>query len=212
MKVQTEAQKEARKEYRKKYKQKNKEKIAAQGKAYRAKNKEHIQEYCAERYKNNKEYFEDYAKDHKEHIAEWSKEYRAKNKEHIAEYQAEYAKDNKDELKVYHKDYHDNNEPPVRVKYNQLKSEAKRRKKEVDITFEQYYELVKDNVCHYCPGKLPKYGYGIDRKDNQKGYVVGNVVPCCWDCNARKGALERAGLRYPRTTELLREILYESIT
>ena len=65
--------------------------------------------------------------------------------------------------------------------------------------------------CAYC-GKEPsnvlrrkyqaggKYGYevapemtlrysGIDRIDSTKGYVHGNVVPCCWVCNKIKSAL-----------------------
>lgn len=28
---------------------------------------------------------------------------------------------------------------------------------------------------------------GLDRVDNNRGYVKGNVVPCCWECNQKKG-------------------------
>lgn len=32
-------------------------------------------------------------------------------------------------------------------------------------------------------------GYnGVDRKDNAKGYVTGNCLPCCWPCNYAKGS------------------------
>jgi hypothetical protein len=47
--------------------------------------------------------------------------------------------------------------------------------------------------CIYC-GKAPEidtYGVtrnGIDRVDNNKGYIEGNVVPCCGECNRFKGA------------------------
>jgi hypothetical protein len=27
---------------------------------------------------------------------------------------------------------------------------------------------------------------GLDRKDNDKGYLQDNVVPCCYDCNTKK--------------------------
>lgn len=30
---------------------------------------------------------------------------------------------------------------------------------------------------------------GIDRVDNDKGYVPGNVSPCCWVCNIAKGTM-----------------------
>ncbi len=46
--------------------------------------------------------------------------------------------------------------------------------------------------CHYC-GRPPAnvmegYWYsGLDRKDNERGYLVKNVVPCCHPCNSIKG-------------------------
>ena len=56
--------------------------------------------------------------------------------------------------------------------------------------------------CHYC-GTLPakrnklhsterRFGlpmapsHGLDRVDSSKGYTLGNVVTCCWDCNTAK--------------------------
>ena len=124
-----------------------------------------------------------------------------------SEYQKEYAEVHKDELKQYRKDWYQENRNLPIVRFRQLKSSATRRNLLVGITFEYYQELISTNICHYCPNELPVSGSGIDRLDHFKGYIVGNVVPCCWDCNARKGALERAGFRYPRTIELLREIL-----
>lgn len=50
-------------------------------------------------------------------------------------------------------------------------------------------------------------GSGIDRQDHRLGYVHGNCVPCCSNCNTKKGLLEAAGLVYPRTVEVLMEIL-----
>jgi hypothetical protein len=51
--------------------------------------------------------------------------------------------------------------------------------------------------CHYCgaiPNRFRKnkncrgsYRYnGVDRKNNEQGYVSRNVVPCCFTCNDRK--------------------------
>ncbi len=66
-----------------------------------------------------------------------------------------------------------------------------------DITKDQFRTFTKQN-CFYC-GKEPsqiilasentngEYIYnGIDRIDNNEGYVMPNLVPCCKDCNFAK--------------------------
>lgn len=40
--------------------------------------------------------------------------------------------------------------------------------------------------CHYCGVQNAN---GIDRKENDIGYCVGNVVSCCRTCNFMKGTL-----------------------
>lgn len=76
------------------------------------------------------------------------------------------------------------------------KASAKRRGIEYNLTEEQFAEITKKD-CYYCGGK-PKnksdnkecngsYVYnGIDRIDNNKGYTIGNIVPCCHICNGAK--------------------------
>jgi hypothetical protein len=59
--------------------------------------------------------------------------------------------------------------------------------KHFDLTFEQWCALVIGKTCHYCAGPLQKKGCGLDRKDNALGYIVGNVVACCKECNRLKG-------------------------
>jgi len=68
------------------------------------------------------------------------------------------------------------------------------------LSKEEFKNLVTGN-CVYCgtpPNKERKpnkgvYGgfmyTGIDRVDSNIGYVKGNVVSCCWDCNRAKGSL-----------------------
>jgi hypothetical protein len=66
-----------------------------------------------------------------------------------------------------------------------------------DIPRDLFEELI-DSDCSYCgakPGnRITPHGkpiiyQGIDRLDNSKGYVVGNVVPCCIICNKMKKAM-----------------------
>jgi hypothetical protein len=65
---------------------------------------------------------------------------------------------------------------------------AKQRGLECTITLEEY-EKISDGACFYCNwafGSRPATGHGIDRLDNNKGYIIDNIVPCCWNCNALK--------------------------
>jgi hypothetical protein len=92
-------------------------------------------------------------------------------------------------------------------RYSILKSKAKTYHQDFTLTQEDYEKLVAENSCAYCNGPLPEAGYGIDRQNNKLGYVHGNCVPCCEHCNERKGRLEGLGFTYPRTVELLMELL-----
>lgn len=67
------------------------------------------------------------------------------------------------------------------------KSIAKRRGVLFAIQREDYFRL-RTEPCHYCQGKLPETGLGLDRIDPDVGYILTNVVPCCIDCNRTKGA------------------------
>ena len=53
-----------------------------------------------------------------------------------------------------------------------------------------FLDLVTD-VCFYC-GYAPSPINGVDRVDNTRGYVEGNVVSCCRECNQSKRARTRA--------------------
>jgi len=72
-----------------------------------------------------------------------------------------------------------------------------RVKYEVNITYEDFYEIIKSQKCHYCEADLCMDAYRnktkrstaacLDRKDNSIGYMVDNIVPCCPKCNYGKG-------------------------
>ena len=70
------------------------------------------------------------------------------------------------------------------------KLSAKKRHNDWQLTDEQFFNIT-EMPCWYC-GTLPAPRNGIDRRDNTKGYVQGNVVPCCSDCNRAKLVLTEA--------------------
>ena len=80
--------------------------------------------------------------------------------------------------------------------YSNYKDTATRKGLKFSLTKEEFKSLTQEN-CHYCgsyPSQLKNRKYsngaylfnGIDRKDNAKGYILGNVLPCCFTCNRAK--------------------------
>lgn len=69
-------------------------------------------------------------------------------------------------------------------KYRSLNSKAKFKGLEMKISFKQYTEILKNNKCYYCDISLiGTSGSSLNRIDNNKGYLVSNVKPCCGICN-----------------------------
>lgn len=69
-------------------------------------------------------------------------------------------------------------------RWSQYANKAATRGFEFKLTHDDLHDLL-DKDCAYCGGK----GGGIDRIDSSKGYVLGNVNPCCWECNQMKNDL-----------------------
>lgn len=88
--------------------------------------------------------------------------------------------------------------------YASYKQKAKKSGKEFNITKKYFRELIFSN-CHYCDSKpmnckkdlrknskLSHILYnGVDRVNNDMGYVNNNCVPCCFVCNQAKHRLDK---------------------
>jgi hypothetical protein len=103
-------------------------------------------------------------------LAEDAKKWREKNPEKCAENN----KNRNNNIKIHFTNY---------VRTSNYKNLA------FELTETEFEEIVK-NECHYCglftKGKTFN---GIDRKDQTKGYIVGNCVSCCEMCNFIKKSL-----------------------
>ena len=64
---------------------------------------------------------------------------------------------------------------------------ARKRGLEFRFTFKEFMKWWK-TPCFYCGGEIRTIG--LDRIDNGKGYVEGNVAPCCKVCNRMKGTMD----------------------
>lgn len=76
------------------------------------------------------------------------------------------------------------------------KKSAKYRNIDFDLSTDEFLDVIT-KPCNYCGDELTNikktkdcYGEfrytGIDRYDNDKGYIIDNVVPCCKNCNTMK--------------------------
>lgn len=63
---------------------------------------------------------------------------------------------------------------------------ARIRGLEWSIPMEDHIRIIQ-MPCHYCGGQLNIKGVGLDRLDNNRGYHLDNVVPCCGRCNRVRG-------------------------
>lgn len=78
------------------------------------------------------------------------------------------------------------------------KQSARKRKLEWDLSRKQFEKIVSKS-CYYCDAapvlrmgrkrRGPTLANGIDRKDSNLGYVIGNCLPCCKKCNRMKVVL-----------------------
>ncbi|APC25760.1 HNH endonuclease [Only Syngen Nebraska virus 5] len=63
------------------------------------------------------------------------------------------------------------------------------RNKNFQLTKEQY-DILRQGNCTYCGRTCSKtHTNGIDRVDNDRGYVLDNCVSCCGSCNIAKGMM-----------------------
>lgn len=74
--------------------------------------------------------------------------------------------------------------------YESYKTGAKKRKYKFKLTSEEFDEIRTD-PCYIC-GKesTDSHKNGIDRVDNNIGYIISNCKSCCGDCNFFKRALD----------------------
>jgi hypothetical protein len=93
--------------------------------------------------------------------------------------------------------YTDETDVTKKYIFNRYKGSAKRKGRKFELSFENFLILIS-NKCYYCgaePNNLSvrgrsSYKYnGIDRVNNELGYIDSNCVSCCSFCNMAKNDL-----------------------
>jgi len=90
-------------------------------------------------------------------------------------------------------------ETPLNTLFYRYKRNAHDRLLNFNLSFKNFKKIISQR-CFYCGDESQqtfktdchsfKYN-GIDRVDNNKGYIAGDVVPCCKKCNFSKTSMSQ---------------------
>lgn len=118
----------------------------------------------------------------KDKWGQYNKDYYQENRVDIRTYQNKYYFDNNEKMRVQQKERR--NKKPILYTYNDYKFRSKKKGLEFNLSLEGFSVLVCSK-CHYCD-QLTKVINGVDRVNNDIGYVLENCVTCCKICNTMK--------------------------
>ena len=119
----------------------------------------------------------------------YDKQYYLKNKDKITKRVAKWQKENRARLnatiKIWKKKY---SQTPEGI-YKVIRDNARKKKRKFlsKSDFISWY-IIEPKICIYCGIKEGKKRLSIDRKDNNKGYLIDNITLACDLCNSVKGA------------------------
>ena len=77
-----------------------------------------------------------------------------------------------------------------RAMFKLYSKSAIQRNLEFNIDITDFIRIIQ-KPCTYCGNIPPKDSgrNGLDRVENDKGYFIDNIVPCCITCNQMKGKM-----------------------
>ena len=101
-------------------------------------------------------------------------------KDNKNEYYKEWYQSKKEYRKDKYKNYQ-NTPYGMRSRYSRYQYNAKKRGYLFNIKYDEFIKIISLQ-CNYCN----EDGGGVDRVDNDIGYILNNCVPCCKTCNWMK--------------------------
>ena len=96
-------------------------------------------------------------------------------------YLVKYYQENKEKILKQQSDWY----KTPKGKYLRYIKNCRQKKREFSLSEVEFCSIIKQ-PCYYC-GSIEKVG--VDRIDSKIGYVEGNCLPCCWNCNHLKNDL-----------------------
>lgn len=149
--------------------------------------------YSEEQKEKRKQYCKRWRESHKEEVAlynrTYSEKYRDEHREELLEKKREYARTHKDEISKYMKEYNNTLIGRAANLASSYKQEDERYNRgECMITKEWIVDNIFSKCCMYC-GETDWHKIGCDRIDNNLPHTPDNVVPCCGECNKKRGSM-----------------------
>lgn len=110
-------------------------------------------------------------------------------KECCLEQQKQYRQDNREAIAEQKKQYYSTpNGRAYHLVYRYSQSDKEHNRGECTITPQWVIDSIFTQPCHWC-GESDWTKLGCDRIDNSKPHTPDNVLPCCEECNAKRGRM-----------------------
>jgi hypothetical protein len=146
------------------------------------KQREYTKKYHLLRYARNREkmllYKRKYRLENPEKIKIMKHKYYLKRKEYFQEKARQYYQSHREDIRAYKRLYAHS----TKNRFISYKKSARERGYVFRLLFSDF-ERIFNSPCHFCNLNIAK---GIDRKNNNIGYILQNCLPCCKQCNYMK--------------------------
>ena len=76
----------------------------------------------------------------------------------------------------------------LHLKFQQCRGNARTKNVTWNLSLTEFATFWK-KPCHYCTIGIKTIG--LDRMVPKHGYILSNIVPCCWDCNELKSDMTK---------------------
>jgi hypothetical protein len=116
-----------------------------------------------------------------------NKEWAIRNKDKVKAINKAYRQAHEEEIKQKRKKWVSINQTTPDYRFLYLKGKCSFYKYDLDLTIDDCISMWAKG-CFYCKSDISNVGgVGLDRIDNDKGYIKTNVLPCCGSCNLIRG-------------------------
>ena len=163
------------------------EKQREKNRKWREEHPDYRKKYYQEHKEESKEYSKQWCLEHKEERAEQNRRWHLENKERRNEEARQLYKEKKKEYNERTQQYRlTPMGRAVGLVTDYKLADKEHSRGECTLTAKWIVDNIFNQPCHYC-GETDWHLLGCDRIDNDLPHTPDNVVPCCMNCNRKRG-------------------------